>query len=169
MVNFKYGQLTSSVSDKKWFIMTLQRSHSVVLYYWHFLRCIRSLNPLLSTTVEFCQRFYASQGQFSEAESQWVRRSLQEHNLSSQLCVLVSNRMHLLQHYYGLCAVMLFDIWINDVDYLHSYWEKKSYYRYWEFWLIIFNAQICEDASELIRVNRETLFVTPICNHSLLH
>ncbi|XP_013409289.1 run domain Beclin-1-interacting and cysteine-rich domain-containing protein-like [Lingula anatina] len=70
------------------------------LDYWNFIKGLKWLNPVLAPSIEQINRQAGTAGDLDLSRGHtWVKQSLQNHNLSSQLHTLVENREHLKQHY----------------------------------------------------------------------
>ncbi|ESO98855.1 hypothetical protein LOTGIDRAFT_158804 [Lottia gigantea] len=65
--------------------------------YWKFIQELKWLNPTLGPKIELIIRCNESK---QDRCLHWLRDSLNDHTLSSQLHTLVCNKQHLYQHYY---------------------------------------------------------------------
>ncbi|XP_070537841.1 run domain Beclin-1-interacting and cysteine-rich domain-containing protein-like [Ptychodera flava] len=73
--------------------------------YWTFIKGLRWLKPTLAPLIEQAGKESANDG--IDRGKAWVRQSLQNHNLSSQLKILVESKDHLHQCYHAyafLCS-----------------------------------------------------------------
>jgi len=83
-----------------------QGPHGSCLDFWNFVRGLSWLNPTMAPTIEQFHKMTRG-GSTSRSPNRrlpgrvWLRQSLLDHSLSSQLRVLTNNREYLLQHYDG--------------------------------------------------------------------
>ncbi|XP_077988027.1 run domain Beclin-1-interacting and cysteine-rich domain-containing protein-like isoform X2 [Glandiceps talaboti] len=66
--------------------------------YWTFIKGLRWLHPISAPLIEQAGKHSADDGM--DRGKAWVRQSLQDHNLASQLKILVENQDHLHQCYH---------------------------------------------------------------------
>ncbi|XP_070213069.1 run domain Beclin-1-interacting and cysteine-rich domain-containing protein-like isoform X3 [Littorina saxatilis] len=66
--------------------------------FWSFVRGLKWLRPGMTSTMDRVSRSSSSAGQGGKGQL-WLRESLQDHSLSSQLEILVSDPEHLHYHY----------------------------------------------------------------------
>ncbi|KAK6195419.1 hypothetical protein SNE40_000855 [Patella caerulea] len=99
----KYGGLNrvfEKVEDILYHRMKpLEDSKTSKSSYWNFVQELKWLNPVLRPMIEFIIRSSDCQDD-CDRSCHWLRQSLQDHSLATQLQILVENKQHLYKYYY---------------------------------------------------------------------